>query len=143
MFLQSYREVASTPSICWEMLSVQTGMAERHHRMGTERLRDRKLWVAGKPCLGFRFGSLTANCGEGLVDGGVVGEFISNFRAFCLRKINLMGHKGKDRTSTHIHCRLTKKEVSKVSNISGSLYYIIFIFIYIYIIFIIMVSADF
>lgn len=65
--------------------SVQAGMAERHHRMGTERLRNRNLHVAGKPYLGFRCDSLTANCGEGLVDVGVVGEFISNFRAFCLR----------------------------------------------------------
>ena len=39
---------------------------------------------------------------------------------FALDK--LIGHQGKDRISTHSHSRLTKKEVSIISNINGSLY---------------------
>lgn len=77
--------MASTTSICWKCSSVQDEMAARYCRMGAERLRNRNPHVAGKPCLGFRVGSLTADCGKGLVDVGVVIEFISNIRAFCLR----------------------------------------------------------
>lgn len=92
--------------------SVQSRMTGRHRRMGTERLRNWNLHVAGNPCLGFHAGSLNANCGEGFVDAGVVDEFTSNFRNFCLKS---MGHQGRDRRSTRIHCRWSKTEVSKLS----------------------------
>lgn len=64
VFLQgAERWIGHQPS-AGKCLSVQPRMAKRNHSMGTERLRNRNLCIAGTPGLGRDAVSPTANWGK-------------------------------------------------------------------------------